>query len=138
MPLSCLLNGSIFPVSRRARIYSARFFRLDRIEQVEILNETFEPDENVTRRAETHRPFAQDADRTMTVRYSPVIARWVAEREGVKVTVDGSVTIVHPMADDAWAMRHVLQYGPEAEILNPPELRRLLAARLESMRGSKA
>jgi predicted DNA-binding transcriptional regulator YafY len=38
-----------------------------------------------------------------------------------------------PVADDAWAVRHVLQYGPEAEILEPVELRRMLVERLKSM-----
>ena len=115
----------------------ARFFRLDRIEQVETLDETFAPDEEVTRRADADRPFAQDAVRSMTVRYSHVIARWVAEREGVKVAADGSLTIEHPVADAAWALRHVLQYGPEAEILEPPELRRLIAERLDGLRRPK-
>ncbi len=59
----------------------------------------------------------------MTVRYSPRIARWVAEREGKPLDEDGSLTLEHPVADDSWAVRHVLQYGPDAELLEPAELR---------------
>ena len=69
----------------------------------------------------------------MTVRYSAGIARWVAEREGRVVDVDGSLTLRLPVADNAWAVRHVLQYGSEAEILEPVELRRMLIERLQSM-----
>lgn len=67
------------------------------------------------------------------VRYSPTIARWIAEREGVKLAADGSVTLEHPVADEGWAIRHVLQYGPDAELFDPPELRALLARRLGEM-----
>ena len=71
----------------------------------------------------------------MTVRYSPRIARWVAEREGAKLAADGSVTLEHVVADDAWAVRHVLQYGPEAEILAPEELREKLVGELKGLGG---
>lgn len=81
---------------------------------------------------EQGRTFASDTTREMTVRYSASIARWVSEREGKPLDDDGSLTLNLPVADDAWAVRHVLQYGPEAEILAPAELRALLIERLES------
>jgi predicted DNA-binding transcriptional regulator YafY len=66
----------------------------------------------------------------MTVRYSPRIARWVAEREGLQLAEDGSLTMEHPVADESWAVRHVLQYGPDAEVLAPAAMRELVADRL--------
>jgi predicted DNA-binding transcriptional regulator YafY len=36
------------------------------------------------------------------------------------------------VADDSWAVRHVLQYGPDAEILAPPELREVVRERLSA------
>jgi predicted DNA-binding transcriptional regulator YafY len=69
----------------------------------------------------------------MTVWYSHRIARWIAEREGCTLSDDGSLTLEHPLADEEWAVRHVLQYGPDAEVLHPPELRALLARRLAEM-----
>jgi predicted DNA-binding transcriptional regulator YafY len=69
----------------------------------------------------------------MTVRYSPRIARWIAEREGRTLDQDGSITIEHPMADEHWAVRHVLQYGPEAEVLEPESLRDAVHERLVAM-----
>ena len=113
---------------------TVRFFRLDRVEMVEQLDETFPRDEafSATLR-ESHRAFESSSTRRMTVRYSPRIARWVAEREGKPVAPDGSITLEHPVADDSWAVRHVLQYGPEAELLAPPELRRMVAERVAAL-----
>jgi proteasome accessory factor C len=112
----------------------ARFFRLDRMEAVTILDEHFEVDTKAVSEVMVQgRAFASDTERQMTVRYSARIARWVAEREGKELDADGSLTLRLPVADDAWAVRHVLQYGPEAEILEPVELRRMLVERLKSM-----
>jgi proteasome accessory factor C len=111
-----------------------RFFRLDRVEEVSALDETCERDEGAAMRVlEAGRAFVSDTRRRMTVRYSPRIARWVAEREGASLAADGSLTLEHPIADDAWAVRHVLQYGPDAEVLAPDAMRELVAARLREV-----
>ena len=112
----------------------ARFFRLDRIESVELRDEPFEPDAHALARVMgSGKAFGSDTTRTMTVRYAPSIARWVAEREARPLADDGSLTLEIAVADDAWAVRHVLQYGPEAEILSPYELRVMIVERLESV-----
>jgi len=69
----------------------------------------------------------------LVVRYSPRIARWVAEREQVPVEDDGSVTVSWPLADDEWAVRHVLQYGADATVLAPVRVRDAIVQRLESL-----
>ncbi len=111
-----------------------RHYRLDRVESVNVMRESFEHDTTVVNRVmESKRAFASDTTRRMTVRYSPRIARWVAEREGAALAADGSLTLDNPVADESWAVRHVLQYGPEAEVLGPPEMRAVMAARLSTM-----
>jgi predicted DNA-binding transcriptional regulator YafY len=111
-----------------------RVFRLDRVEEVEATTEEFQPDTAIAGRVlEEGHVFEWDTARKMTVRYSPRIARWVAEREGKALAADGSLTLEHPVADDSWAIRHVLQYGSEAELLSPPELRALLAQKLDDL-----
>ncbi len=113
-----------------------RHYRLDRVEAVEVLDEAFEPDRSVLERVmSAGRAFASSTNKRMTVRYSPRIARWVAERAGASLADDGSLTLEHPVADDAWAVRHVLQYGPEAEVIGPPDMRELIASRLQAMAG---
>ncbi len=112
-----------------------RFFRLDRVEDVTLLDETFERDETIPSRVqESGRAFASGTNERMTVRYSPRIARWVSEREGKPLDPDGSLTLEHPVADESWAVRHVLQYGPDAELLEPAALRAKVRGAVEGAR----
>ena len=112
-----------------------RSFRLDRVLGVVELDDAYEipatfsvdehlHDRKVLRVGQLPR---------MRVRYSPRVARWIAEREGVEVEADGSLTLDHPLADVQWGVRHVLQYGPDAEVLEPPEVREEIVARLSSV-----
>ena len=97
-----------------------RLFRVDRIEAIEILRDTFERNaELASKLSAAGRAFYSTTDERMTVRYSPRIARWLAEREGKELDADGGLTLEHPLADESWAIRHVLQYGPDAELLRP-------------------
>jgi predicted DNA-binding transcriptional regulator YafY len=80
--------------------------------------------------------FQTSSAATLTVRYSPRIARWIAEREGKPLAEDGSLTMEHPLADTDWAVRHVLQYGPDATVLAPAEVREAVVKRLTGMAGA--
>ncbi|HEX6535266.1 MAG TPA: WYL domain-containing protein [Gemmatimonadaceae bacterium] len=128
-------SGMWYVVGSRDDGEGLRFFRLDRIEGVTLTDERFAPPDPGTIDAvlRSGRAFHAEAPATMTVRYSPRIARWIAEREGVPVDADGSLTMEHPLADRAWALRHVLQYGPDAEVLAPAALRAEIAERLDAM-----
>lgn len=111
-----------------------RFFRMDRVQRVEILDEPFEPgDPAVPAELPMGPMFRAEGAGTATIRYSPAIARWIAERAGRDVEADGSLTIEHPCADTDWAVRHVLQYGPDAEVLAPAVVRTAVRERLERM-----
>jgi proteasome accessory factor C len=111
-----------------------RFFRLDRVEGVRVLDDRFERDAQVAwQMVASGRAFVAEHPLRMTVRYSPRIARWVAEREGHALDPDGGLTVDHPVADESWAIRHVLQYGPDAEVVGPPEMRALVRQRLASL-----
>lgn len=112
-----------------------RFFRLDRIEAVKETGAKFAipSDYSVDALIADNRLFKAERAETMVVRYSARIAPWIAEREGKHVAKDGSMTLDHPLADEQWAIRHVLQYGPEAEVLAPESMRKLLTARLTQL-----
>jgi proteasome accessory factor C len=112
-----------------------RIFRLDRIAEVEQLDARFDSPRNFSLDAIVRdgKAFQGDGVGTLRIRYSPHIARWIAEREGRGVADDGSLTVDYPLADREWAVRHVLQYGPEAEILGPEEVRLEVVRRLEAM-----
>jgi proteasome accessory factor C len=122
-------------VAHCERAKSIRFFRLDRIESAEMTEEPFELPEHSKLDAITSdgRMVEGVPEGTMTVRYSARIARWIAEREGMPVDTDGTLTLEHPVYDRQWAVRHVLRYGPEAELLGPPIMRELVAARLQEL-----
>ena len=57
----------------------------------------------------------------------------IAEREGKPLDEDGSLTMEHPLADSDWAVRHLLQYGPEVDVLEPDEIREAIKRRLEAI-----
>ena len=114
-----------------------RVFRMDRVEEVATLQDRYEIPStfSVSETMRNGKGLKVDTAPTgMKVRYSPKIARWIAEREGIPLDADGSLTIEHPLADSDWGMRHVLQYGSEAEVLEPQSLREQVVKKLETMR----
>jgi proteasome accessory factor C len=112
-----------------------RIFRLDRVEAVEVLETRYEAPRDFSLDAVIRdgKAFQSAGAGTLRVRYSPKIARWIAEREGRTVADDGSLVLEHPLADAEWGVRHVLQYGPDAEVLDPPEVREAIVRRLTGL-----
>lgn len=127
-------SGMWYLVAHCEQSDGLRFFRLDRIERIAAIAERFEPPSlSVEALVRDGKAFRADDPGTLRVRYSPRIARWIAEREGVEVDADGSLTLEHPLADARWAVRHVLQYGPDAEVLEPAAVREEIVSRLKSV-----
>jgi proteasome accessory factor C len=128
-------SGSWFALAYCESSREVRSFRLDRIEAVEQTSDsyevpaTFSVDEHLNDR----KVLRLGEPRRMRVRYSPRIARWIAEREGVEPDADGSLTMDHPLLDVQWGVRHVLQYGPDAEVLEPAEVRDELRRRVAGL-----
>jgi proteasome accessory factor C len=112
-----------------------RIFRLDRVEQVETLDARFESPRGFSMDVMTKegKAFQAAEPGVLRLRYSPRIARWIAEREGKVLADDGSLTMEHPLADRDWAVRHVLQYGPGVTVLEPAEVREAVVQRLKGM-----
>jgi proteasome accessory factor C len=112
-----------------------RIFRLDRIEAAARTSATFDVPASFSLDSvvDHGKVFAAEEPESLRVRYSARIARWIAEREGVKPDADGSVTVEHPLADVRWAVRHVLQYGPDAEVLGPERVRAEVKRRLREI-----
>lgn len=123
-------GGRWYALGRDPDRDEVRIFRLDRMLEVEALEERFEPPErfDVDAYLAGGRVFhAVDPD-PARVRYSPTIARWFLERGEGEPREDGGVVAEHPAADPRWAVRHVLQYGTDAELVSPPPLRAEVAA----------
>jgi predicted DNA-binding transcriptional regulator YafY len=114
-----------------------RFFRLDRVEAVELLEERYERPKDFSLEAVMRdgKAFQAASPEVLRVRYSSRIARWIAEREGKAVEADGSLVLEHPLADVEWAVRHVLQYGADAEVLAPSDVRKEIVRRLVGLQA---
>lgn len=128
-------NGMLYVVAHCERETGVRLFRMDRIEGAQATGEPFERPASFSLDdiVEDGRVFQHDAPEFLRVRYSPRVARWIAEREDRTTASDGSLTIDHPLADAEWGLRHVLQYGPDAEVIAPEGMRTLLRERLTAM-----
>ena len=132
-------NGAFYLVAHCEREQGIRIFRLDRMESIELLRDGFEPAVvDLDELLQDGRMFQRRESDMMTVRYSPRITRWIAEREGYLPDADGGLVLEHPLADTEWAMRHVLQYGPDAEILAPASMRTLMRERVGQMLEDRA
>jgi proteasome accessory factor C len=135
-PYACVFaSGAWYLVANCEKSGALRVFRLDRIESLAESEAKFElPDgfslDDVVREG---RVFLGQANEEVKIRYSPAVARWVAERAGKDLEDDGSVTLAYPLADTRWVVRHVLQYGPEARVLEPESARTAVREALEGI-----
>jgi proteasome accessory factor C len=129
-------SGMWYAVARDEGADDVRIFRLDRIQEVEPLEALYDSprDFSIDTLVREGKAFQSERAGTLRVRYSPRIARWIAEREGKRVAEDGTLVVEHPLADTEWAVRHLLQYGPDVDVLEPDQVRVELQHRLEKMK----
>jgi predicted DNA-binding transcriptional regulator YafY len=126
-------EGAWYVVAWCAVKEGMRVFRMDRILEAADTDVTFEVPAGFDHRewVAARRVYRAEHDTEVRVRYSPRIARWVRERAdgwpgGWQEEPDGSVVVCHRVADPHWVVTHALTYGPEAEILEPEEVRALV------------
>jgi proteasome accessory factor C len=113
-----------------------RFFRMDRILDARLLETPAPaPPRDIDEQLERGVPYSASHEIEVTVRYSPRIARWIAERTSCSLEQDGTTVVRHRVADPNWIVRHVLQYGGEAVVEEPPEARGWLAAAAAQVSG---
>lgn len=112
-----------------------RVFRFDRIASARCETERYRAVDGFALESVLRdgRVLVGDPAEPMRVRYSARIARWIAEREGTAIDPDGTTTVEHEVFSEDWALRHVLRYGPDAELLEPAALRDAIARRLDAL-----
>jgi proteasome accessory factor C len=129
-------DGRWYLVGHCHRHAEVRVFRADRVIGVEPREERFavpdgfDPGRYVT----DGRVYHSTEDVEATVRFSARIARWIEERGPVERQPDGSVWVRYRVADPDWLVRHVLEHGPDAEVLAPPEMRARVAEVVNGIR----
>jgi proteasome accessory factor C len=128
-------SGQWYLVGHCDDVDEIRVFRVDRIQELEALEDRFErPDTfQVSDVFRDGRAFASATAEKVRIRFAPRVARWIAEREGNAPEVDGTYTQVMPLADLDWLVRYVLQYGAEAEVLEPESAREAVVLRLRGI-----
>lgn len=101
-----------------------RMFRVDRVRDVRLTGETFEPRGLLGQGRPLYTP--HDEDIRVRLRLRPR-ARWVAEYYEVEeVGSDADVLeVILPTKDLAWVAKLVLRLGGDAEVLEPDELKTL-------------
>ena len=114
-------EGKWYLVGRDPEAEGRRAFRLDRVLELQITDETLDGSEELDVPAlfPGRRVFLSDegpAEATVPVKvtYSSRIARWLQERCQGESLADGSFRVTHQVADREWLVRHVLQYAGEA------------------------
>ena len=134
-----------YVVAKCTKVRAERIFRLDRMLSLDHCDGTFAVPTEFDADAYLERtpegwilgPGSRDA----FVRYSSNVARWIEERASYRTVSmeahrDGSVTVRHSVADPHWLAAHVLRFGLEAEVLEPPDLRAMVADLARKMTAS--
>jgi predicted DNA-binding transcriptional regulator YafY len=98
-----------------------RSFRLDRMRSASLSAEEFEPRDGFE-------PELFRGALAARVLFSPEVARWEVER-GARLLADGSAINEQKIGSAEWLVGEILRYRGEAELLDPPELRREIANR---------
>jgi len=103
---------------------AARRFRVERVLEAVLLPDRFERTESLTRVRRPRDLLYAEGVGMATVAFSSRIARWLHERypDG-EARPDGRYVVRFTVADPRWLAREVLQYGAEAEVLEPAGLR---------------
>jgi predicted DNA-binding transcriptional regulator YafY len=102
-----------------------RNFRLDRIVSITLTTVSFIPRDDfvpMTRPRDSFRP--STAVERVTVRFRPAVSAWVTEFfPEHEVLADGSVLVRFSAASPDWLIRRVLEFGADAEVVEPPRYR---------------
>ncbi len=115
-----------------------RHFRLDRIKQATVTEETFEPRPEVDPAAEVDgwlRTGEVQASRSARVWVSPERARWAREaRRVVEERSDGAVVVELSFAGVDWLVREILKEAGDAAVLEPDDAREAVRAAVARLR----
>lgn len=132
-------DAHVYLVGHCERAEALRVFRLDRVTGAQVTADVYElpGDFSVAQVLQGGGVFKRDEGKedTLVVRYSPQVARWIAERTQQTPAPDGTIEVSYPLADEAWAVRHVMQYGPDAVVVSPAAIRDKVIAAIDTLLG---
>jgi len=123
-------NGHWYVAGIDVALNEPRTLRLDRVISAELTEQ--QPETSAVAEQLSFYVADEQDELEVRVRYSPRVARWIAEHNGAQLEGDGSIVITHRVADPDWLVRHVLQYAGEA-VVETPALRRVVAERAAAL-----
>jgi predicted DNA-binding transcriptional regulator YafY len=105
-----------------------RSFRLDRMRGARPTGEAFEPREGFE-------PVRLRDARVARIVYSRAIARWEVERGAAELT-DGTALMEQKVGSPEWLVSEILRFLGEAVVVEPDDLRKLVATRARTLLSS--
>lgn len=116
-----------------------RTFALDRIRQVHLIDQPayqHDVDKLESHFASAFGIFAGEATHTATLKFTAKQARWVADEQWHPEQIgqsleDGSYKLQLPYRNPQELTMEILKYGPEVEVIDPPELRKSVQQQLK-------
>lgn len=116
--------GRWYVIAWCEKVQDFRRFRAERILEVRLLPQDFRPQVLFKPIKDPKELLSADGTVPAQVAFSKKIARWLKEKypDG-REQRDGRYVVTFQVADPAWFVREVLQYGEEAEVLGPESLR---------------
>jgi proteasome accessory factor C len=116
----------------------SRSFRLDRIKEARVIDETFEPRPGINPDVPAWaRTGEVPASRTARVWIAPDRARWAREdRRVVEDLKDGAVIVELQFAGNDWLAREILKEAGDAAVLEPEDARTAVLEAAEALAGA--
>ena len=130
-------EGGLYLFAYVPRYEQVRTFAIERIRHLTLLDETFEPVEELSEAAFPHSlGIHQGAPERVELEFAPELAPYVQERiwhpsQTVELRADGSVTVGMDVCTDGALRSWILSFGPGVRVTAPSTLRRQIADELE-------
>jgi predicted DNA-binding transcriptional regulator YafY len=106
------------------KVREFRHFRAERVLESRLLTQDFKPQILFKPIREAGKLLQAEETVTAVVAFGPKISRWLKEQyPGGREDARGRYLVTFKVADPAWLAREVLQYGAEAEVVEPESLR---------------
>jgi proteasome accessory factor C len=116
--------GRWYVIAWCEKVQDFRRFRAERILEAMLLPQDFRPQVLFNPVKDPKELLSADETMQAQVAFSKKIARWLKEKyPNGREQRDGRYVVTFQVADPAWFVREVLQYGAEAEVLGPEGLR---------------
>jgi predicted DNA-binding transcriptional regulator YafY len=116
-----------------------RTFRIDRIQELNVLNEPFQAPVDFNAREFMEQAVQGQAQMQARLGFAKEAAHLARTNralwDAVEELADGSVVVTFSAPDLNWAASTVLAYGPLVEVLGPPELRHLVRDWAQTVAG---